>query len=205
MSRQLAKSAPILIVAAFLGYLCWPYVDDPARRLQTANPGKSLEGFAAQLEPAAAPSLDRDPFNSRAAEKAARPAVSEGAKKAPVTGETAKVAPASPGTVKTVVAGAPGEFDLQATHLRGDRRVALINGSVYVEGDEIKPSGASAASYTVARIYAHTVVLQGNDQTTVLTYSSRESKPAAIRSTPGTPKGSSGKKSSSPKSSGKTG
>lgn len=204
MSRQLAKSAPILIVAAFLGYLCWPYVDNPARRPETAKPGKALESFAAQLAPAAALSLERDPFNSRAVEKTARPAVTEGAKKAPVTGETAKEGPASTGAAKTVVAGAPGEFDLQATHLRGERRVALINGSVYVEGDEIKPSGASAASYTVARIYAHTVVLQGSDQTTVLTYSSRESKPAAGRSTPGTSKGSSGKKSSGPTGSRKT-
>jgi hypothetical protein len=72
---------------------------------------------------------------------------------------------------------------LQATHLRGDRRIALINGAVYAEGDEVRPTGPNAVAYTVSRIDQHRVVLQSDDETLELTYPTHDAKPGGPRGT----------------------
>ncbi len=171
MSRRIKKLTPILIVGAILGFLCWPYLDDNAPRPKEVDAVKPLKSLVAALSPPPAQAPERDPFDSRATVRQGRHG--KGAAKTPgKAGSSGEVAGSS-------LPHAPGELALQATHLRGDRRIALINGAVYAEGDQIKPTGPTTPTYTVTRIYPHRVVLGSDDETLELTYPAHDAKPAS--------------------------
>jgi hypothetical protein len=175
MSRRIKKSMPILIVGAILGFLCWPYLEEKTPRPKEVDAVKPLKTLVAALSPPPAPPPARDPFDSRATERPGRRGKKQTAKTPGKGGNAAEAG-------KTVAAGsslprAPSELSLQATHLRGERRIALINGAVYAEGDEIKPTGPNAVAYTVTRIYPHRVVLESEDQKLELMYPTHDAKP----------------------------
>jgi hypothetical protein len=176
MYRRITKSTPILIAGAVLGVLCWPYVDDRAPRPKEVDATKALKSLVASLSPPHSPAPQRDPFDSRAAVRSGRRGRGRAGQTPEGTGSPAQTESAAAGT-GTSLSRAPGELALQATHLRGDRRIALINGSVYAEGDEIKPTGPTATTYTVTRIYPHRVVLESASQTLELTYPAHDAKP----------------------------
>jgi hypothetical protein len=183
MSARLKKMGPIGFMACVLGYLCWGYAGDPSAKPPAAS-DKKLEIPAALLSPTPAPKPTRDPFNSRAVDISTK--IAAQAEKPTTTGaSSAQAAAAPPRTPESVIAAAQGDLALQATHVGGERRVALINGCVYAEGDEIKSSGTTTRSYKVGRISPHRVEVQIEGQTVALTYSSAESKPRSP-SPPGT-------------------
>jgi hypothetical protein len=174
MYRRITKSTPILIVGAILGFLCWPYVDEHPPRPKEVDSTKALKSLVASLSPPEAPAPLRDPFDSRATVRSGR----RKAGKTPAAAGAAALAGSAPGgAAAKPPSRAPVDLALQATHLRGDRRIALINGAVYAEGDQIKPTGPTAATYTVTRIYPHRVVLESASQALELTYPAHDAKP----------------------------
>jgi hypothetical protein len=187
MYRRIKKSTPILVVGAALGFFCWPYVDARSPRPKEVDSTSALKSLVASLSPPEAAAPQRDPFDSRTT---ARPGKrkADTAKKTPApTGTPGKTSTPAVESLQTASVPAtaaadtsaprgPGDLALQATHLRGDRRVALINGSVYSEGDEIQPHGPAATAYTVNRIYLHRVVLAGESQTLELNYPTHDVK-----------------------------
>ncbi len=124
------------------------------------------------LAPPAAPAPSRDPFNL----KAAAP------KKSPVTratqsdGGPRKGAATGQGTAPhQKPRPAASGLTLSATLLRGERRVALINGKFFTEGDPLKD--VTAGGVTLARVYPDRVLLRQGEETVELKFSDRsESK-----------------------------
>lgn len=62
MPVRAGKFAPIAAVAGVLGYLAWPYLDEPAGMRNAKDAPRPLELAQAQLTPAATPPPDRNPF-----------------------------------------------------------------------------------------------------------------------------------------------
>src|SRR3569623_2344027 len=142
MRSRISRLAPITVVAGSMGYLCWSHLGEETQPQKPKSPSTSTELTAARLAPPAAPDLVRDPFNSTTPS-------------APTKG------PAGGGTrlVKQEASLSPGEVDklvLSGTYLQGRRRMAVIYGAVYAEGDSLKSGDASLG--TVAQIALHRVV-----------------------------------------------
>jgi hypothetical protein len=64
------------------------------------------------------------------------------------------------------------QWELNATCIHGDRRLALINGSLYAQGDSLKAEEAGL-SYTIALIEADKVVLDAGGELVLLQYANR--------------------------------
>jgi hypothetical protein len=172
MYRRITKSTPILIVGAVLGFLCWSYVDDPAPRPKEVDATAPLKSLVASLFPEDSPAPARDPFDSRGIVRPGKRKKEAAAKTMP-EGDSSPAARV-PGVAASVpLPHGPGDLALEATHLTGGRRIALINGAVYAEGDDLKPTG----KYRVARIYPHRVVLESQSETVELTYPAHDAKP----------------------------
>jgi hypothetical protein len=79
--------------------------------------------------------------------------------------------PASPGTatsgeapnqaaeIELNVDRIAARMKLQATYIQGDRRLAVINGRLYNQGDQMPVSGSPAESCQVKKISAYSVVI----------------------------------------------
>jgi hypothetical protein len=138
-----------------MGYLCWSHIGDEAAPQKPKAPSTATELTATQLLPPAATDLVRDPFNSTKTPSAPS--------KGPAGGGTrlmTQEASLSPGDVDKLV--------LSGTYLRGRRRMAVINGAVYAEGDSLKSGNASLG--TVAQIDLHRVVLLVGEQQLAISY-----------------------------------
>ena len=61
---------------------------------------------------------------------------------------------------------------MNATYIHGDRRLALINGQVYAEGEALKGQNSSSSTLRVARICPDKVLLRGDGVTLELKYAS---------------------------------
>ncbi|HVC98510.1 MAG TPA: hypothetical protein VND64_32885 [Pirellulales bacterium] len=168
--------APTAIVAGAFGYLCWPYANDPAAKPEARGAAKATETLAALLSPPAAPAPERDPFNSKVLPKSATSATAQDAKSTAIKSQEAKATAAPPRAAETLIATTLGDLALQGTHIQGRRRLAVINGSVYAEGDEIATSGTMTGPYKVVRVFAHRVEVLCDGQAVELTYSGHEPK-----------------------------
>ena len=186
MSGRIGKTALILIVIGVMGYLCWPYVSDPLPEALALSPGKMPEIAPALLAPPVAPAPDRDPFQqppvAKPAEEPPPPVVAEVPKPAPPPSAAPAPALNPPIVVKPELPVDPKDLlsglALNATYVRGDRRLAVINGSLYAEGDQVKLSGPTMLALTLARVYPDNVILERKGQTVELNYPAAESKPA---------------------------
>jgi hypothetical protein len=69
MSVRAAKFAPIAAVAGVLGYLAWPYLDEPAGMRNAKDAPKPPELAQSQLSPAPTPPPDRNPFATPESDK----------------------------------------------------------------------------------------------------------------------------------------
>jgi len=168
MSSKLTKFAPIAAVAGTLGYLCWPYFDDPTAA--KSKPAKSAEPLASLLAVKAPGDVRPDLFEVPVVE--IRKAVK-------ATGS----ASGKPGSGKPVTSqkDVKAALVLSGTYIAGDSRYAIINGSLYSEGDQIVPtksgksSGKAAAeapqTCTLKHVDLDKVVLDFQGKTTELRYS----------------------------------
>jgi hypothetical protein len=168
--------APTAIVAGAFGYLCWPYANDPAAKPEATGVAKAKESLASLLSPPAASDPDRDPFNSQVLPQSANFAAAQGPASTDVKSQEAKATAAPPRAGETVIATTLADLALQGTHIQGSRRLAVINGSVYAEGDEITTSGMMSGPYKVVRVFAHRVEVLCDGQAVELTYSGHEPK-----------------------------
>jgi hypothetical protein len=173
-----------MVVLALAGYCCWSESDDLA-----ATPAKeksaTIELTSTLLAPTSTPAPARNPFPSPTANKKV------------VTERSITKAP----PVKMDLAKNTSHLVLRATFICGDRRLAMINGKFYGEGDTVTPdwrspeinhTGADKTKpanpvkterlvYHVAKVLADRVVLQCENETTELQFqaSDKKSKSAA--------------------------
>jgi hypothetical protein len=166
MSAKLSKIGPIAVVAVILGSLCWPYFDDPTPAAKSKSSAKSAAPLASLLNPRPAGDVRADLFEIP---KIVGPAVA----KKPATSTSAGQAAAAK---KTASARSDDlkSFVLTGTYVAGGRRIAVINGSLYAEGETITSAGPKAKSApvvcTVLRVEIDKVVLSFQGQTKELRY-----------------------------------
>jgi hypothetical protein len=160
MSGRLKKIAPTAIVAAVLGYLCWPYFTDPEAAAGQKKESTLPVLTAALLSPPPEPAPDRDPFSQGKNWSAA------------VTAKKPKATVKKPPPVENTLTGQA----LNATYIHGERRLALISGQVYAEGEPLKGQNSSSSLLTVARICPDKVILRRGGETLELRYASIQPK-----------------------------
>jgi hypothetical protein len=178
MSAHLAKFAPIGLVAGAMGYFCWSHFEEAAPAAPASGVAKPIEMTAALLKPPAAPELNRDPFMAHDAPRPAEATHAAAGLRAPsppgplLPGEASRTgASAVGGRATTHGADITGELVLSGTYVRGNRRMAVINGSIYSQGDRIASSTAGSNAVTVARVDVDRVMLRLDRGTTELLYS----------------------------------
>jgi hypothetical protein len=158
-----------LVVMAVLGYLCWPHLGTPSAAQTAKQANKGADLTTAMLSPRVDTAFNRDPFKG--------PSVHIVQPRTSMSRDQLK--PASRPTVsKTEAGNLLSGLSLNATMIRGRNRSALINGSIYREGEPLKLASATAVPLKIAQVYPDKVLLQCADQTLVLTYGTRDSKPA---------------------------
>jgi hypothetical protein len=154
------KLAPTALVAAMVGYCCWPHLSGSWRTGMAAEPGKLPEIAASLLSPAIAAAPDRDPFQSVAPEPQ-------------VAAQHEEPEQAAAPEQEPEEAAEPAErFVLNGTMLRGDRRFAVINGQLYALGEPLRVSDSAAGPHFIAAIDVDKVVIGGPGQPVELRYES---------------------------------
>ena len=130
MQAKLSKIAPIAVVAAILGYLCWPYLDDPASGKSKAA-AKTGEPLANLLNPKPAGDVRADLFEI--------PKVSGPLAAAKKTSTSTSAGQRAAGKNSASARGDElKNFVLTGTYVAGGRRFAVINGSLYSEGEQLR-------------------------------------------------------------------
>lgn len=164
MSGTLGKLAPTAIVCGLVAWCCWPHLEG-SHWATGVQPAAELPRLAGELlSPQIEPAPDRDPFQPPPVRKPAPP-------------ENRQPAEPPPGKVeheRTVVEEAPVDvfsgLALGAIYIRGDRRVALINGRVYQQGQPLVLSVPAADPCIVTEVSAERVLLLHRGQTVELKY-----------------------------------
>jgi hypothetical protein len=70
---------------------------------------------------------------------------------------------------------------LNATFLRGSRRLAMINSQLYAQGEPLAQGDGSAARYVVSEVHPHKVMLERQGQILELNYADTASKSDPLR------------------------
>lgn len=160
MSTAIARFAPIGAVAGVLGYLCWPYLDDPAKP-PPSKANKAAALTADLLSPPAAADLTRNIFESAAAPSAPPPTVDTSSPQV-----TEPVAEKPSDSVTT----APDSLVLSGTFVRGKNRVALINDALYAAGDQIPAAIVNSQGCRVKSVEVDRVLLDIDGRQAELVY-----------------------------------
>jgi hypothetical protein len=180
-----------------MGYLCWPYLDDPAAPSAFKTSAKLVDVNAALLSPPAAPPLVRDPFAPAAAlaSQSAHPSAVKARSGTPLSAPDRPAAPGKSAPAPAFVA--PSALVLKATLVRGNHRLAVINDSLYGEGDPIRLPESTAPVCAVARVTVDNVVLELNGETAELTFPAMNpTRPGALQQALPAPHASTGSTSS---------
>jgi hypothetical protein len=184
MTALLAKSWPVLVVAAVVGYCGWPAADAPGRLARKDAPAETAKPSRDSPSPENASLPVRDPFRPVEAPQANGSAVK--AQKTPATmlakgqkekekGQKDLPSRDGPGKADTAgkvdtTAAKAGKADLlrglvlQAIFVQGERRITLINDRFYVEGAALNMPDQHVPPCIVAQIHRDKVLLKCQEQ-----------------------------------------
>lgn len=155
-----SKLVHMSAVAALAGYCYW--CEQVETRVQVSATEKHKGSLENLLSPTIEPAPQRDPFHPVAQ---------------PQTGAGTSAADAEAAELKLAAAGNPAdEFALAATIIHGPRRLAVINGSLYGEGEPLKSSVPNGQPCIVAQIHADRVLLDRGGKSVELQYSAGPSR-----------------------------
>ena len=197
MSVIVRKTGPTVIVAAMAAWCCWPYVTGSGSHTGIKQQGDQPRITRAELSPTIGPGSDRNPFQVAAAaridespthdppqnEQPEVPAAEVPVAKVPAAEVPAAEVPITEVTASekgiTDAAGPTEEEDrvkflgglmLSATYIQGNRRVAIVNGRIYKQGDPLSVSGTTRGPGTITTISADKVVILYCGRTVELEY-----------------------------------
>lgn len=164
MSRPISKLAPAAVVLVVAAWCCWPYLEGPKAVTGVEQQPDLPRITRSQLSPEVQPASERDPFRPVAAEKADSPQGEESPPSSPLPVQ--EKAAEQQKDITEILSG----LVLGATYVQGDRRVALINGRVYQEGERLAIATPLAEPCVVAGISADRVLLLHRGRTVELIY-----------------------------------
>lgn len=182
MAMTAGQMVPTVLVLAMGGYCCWPYLGGESRRAGTEAAGKLPELTAALLSPSIDPTPDRDPFRAAPAIQpdaigiAAKSIEPDAIGSAAAPSEDSEAAEGSSAEPETASPANLSVLTLNATFLRGSRRLAMINSQLYAQGEPLAQGESSAAPYVVSEVYPDKVMLERQGQTVELNYADTGSK-----------------------------
>ena len=149
MSRLVRKHAPVFVTAALMAWCCWSQFRGSAPLLADMEEVQPAQIERSALRPEISPPSQRDPFLQ------SKPEPEQVAVIAPV--EPVTEAPPEPlFDPQTVLS----DFRLDATMVGTDYPVALINGQVYSEGEQIVLKGLPELHCELRRVLADRVILE---------------------------------------------
>ena len=164
MPPQIAKFAPTAIVAALAAWCCWPYLGGVEPAGGTSQQSSFTKINSSSLVPSIAGASGRDPFQPPPPEE---PALAE-SEESEETAEKATVRGASP--PEEDGADRPADLVLDATWIRGNRRLALINGQLCAPGEALTATRPATIPYVVRQISPHKVLIEHRGEMLELTY-----------------------------------
>ncbi|NQT13396.1 MAG: hypothetical protein HQ582_11640 [Planctomycetes bacterium] len=181
MSVPIEKFAPTAITMAAVAWCCWPHMNGATPRIG-AEEAALPEITQALLSPTINSVCQRDPFQptslgDTASEKDTVPAEPpDNATELPAA-ESPPTRPIyAPPTASTepapevLIAQVLRQLALNATYIQGDRRVAVINGRIFREGDVLARCGSSKEPCTVQRVFRDRVRIQYRGRNTEFGY-----------------------------------
>ncbi len=180
MNGPAGKLAPTAAVAAVVAWCCWSYVGESGTGFPVNGGGNPPKITTELLAPQIAPASSHDPFRPEAeteqsSENDAAASSGEDQIKLEVVGEGGGPPVKAPDEVFA-------SLTLDATCIQGDRRVALIDGRVYAEGELLAIPGSATEPWVVAEVSPHHVLLWHRGQIWKLEY--RNTSPASSRAEP---------------------
>jgi hypothetical protein len=173
MASPISKLVPTAVVVAAVSYCAWPYVFPSSAETGGKQTAAMPEIAAAQLSPAILPLPTRDPF---------RPAGEKKTAPVPTVGPTGRAAARSDSATRSkgnAPADPLGGLTLCATSILGGQRLAVINGRIYAEREQLKTKDLSAPPCRVARILHDRVLLECEGRTATLGYANAAAQPKA--------------------------
>ncbi|MBN1591534.1 MAG: hypothetical protein JW888_18615 [Pirellulales bacterium] len=177
MAELINKLAPIVVVAAVFGWCCWPYLFGSDANLATnANPDLSALPNSL-LSPVLTPDNARNPFQRAIAtihssltnEITDPQGAAEGPQLPNAKNET------------TDATKRASSLFLNGTLVHGDQRTAIINGTMYQQGDLLADVAPGHKPWVVRQILSDKVVIQAGSITKELTFID----PIVLRKEPG--------------------
>ncbi len=155
MQTPLGKVAHVAAAAVLVAYCLWAESSTSSRVRDAAK--LDSEWLEALLSPQIEPQLPRDPFAPM--------------KATPVPTATELAVAAASAEALDATAEAP-PLELSATCIHGDRRLALINGSLYAQGESLE-GAEDGPRYTIALIETDKVVLDRGGELLLIEYTNR--------------------------------
>lgn len=165
MSPLIGKLAPAAAVAALVAWCCWPYLDESASGGLGGESSDVPQIADSRLSPDIKPGSQRDPFQKLGSNET-NPAEAESSPKSPASPASVEEQPPSDEQIADVL----GRLAVEATFIHGPRRLALIDGRLYEEGDPLAISRSLANACVVAQISADGVLVRHPGGTVGLTY-----------------------------------
>ncbi len=160
MNRTTKRIAPLCLMLGFTTWCCWQSLEAEAPFFLLAEDSLPPSIRPVQLEPSIPEHHAHDPF-----------AIVTATEKSERTKEDA--------TILTSIAADPivdltdvlSSLELNATYLYGDRRLAMINGQTFTEGQSSEELVPLVESGTIAQISHDAVLVDVQGQTYRLSYS----------------------------------
>lgn len=166
MAIPVGKVLPTAVVAAMVGYCCWPHVFGPSHAPIVGEAGNRPEIATALLSPGFEPAPKRDPFQTRSVTQKVASEADEDDEADTPTATAAQKQAHTPAA----------SFILTGTFVHGNLRAALINGQLYTLGEQLGTPGAPTDPYVIVRIDPDRVLIDHRGQTVELNYSTFVSK-----------------------------
>lgn len=181
MSIPIEKLAPTAIIMAAIAWCCGPYMDGSTSGIGVED-ARLPEITEALLSPAINPVCQRDPFQptcpgDTVSEEDKGPAEPPDKAMEPPPAESpppraiyaTPTVPTGP-TPEVLIAQVLRQITLDATYIQGNRRVAVINGRIFREGDVLARCGSSKEPCTVQRVFRDRVRIQYRGRNTEFGY-----------------------------------
>ena len=182
MQLQYGKMAPTGFMIVVAGYWCWPFLDGLGAGVRSQEDKSLPEVTAELLSPKIDPPPERDPFHAlypgqitpvETQDPDAGGTVQDGDEFVTSGADAEKTPPASAEgdfNASERTANPLGGLTLNATFIKGDQRVALINGRPYMQGELLDLSNSSSGDCLVKRIDSYAVLIEHNGRTVELSY-----------------------------------
>ena len=183
----LQKIGPIAVVAAVFTWCCWPYISGSATATGSGEEGAVITIAKKFFSPKVSTTHGRDPFQS--VQDAAEEFLSNSAMGTSNSSTSSRTNNNRTDTAKVQIKG----FLLNGTYVQGDRRMAIINSTLYRVGEYLDDTDTPGKKWKLLQIYPDRVVLGCGKQTKVVgtSYASTPSPTQKTTSSTKSPTGSS--------------